>query len=217
DPVNPGRDASPNHNDGKLVGNARALPSTAAAKVTQGVAGPFGDKSTRVLVLDEKGSFVELPPGIFKQQSEGTVEAWVRLRSLQRHYQRVITVDSAKAGEMAQNPHFALMTDAGTGNLWFLIVDPKTGWQKVTANNALKVGAWTHLAAVAGTAGMHLYVNGIEAGTHPYTDGFKYIGDQAAARLGQMTGGGSDCTPFDGDLAEVRLWNVARTPEQIRE
>jgi hypothetical protein len=66
DPANPGRDASPNHRDAKLVGNARVGPDdqfgTTSAAQTVGV-DPGRDG---ILDLDGNGSYVELPAGCSK-------------------------------------------------------------------------------------------------------------------------------------------------------
>src|SRR6185503_16713622 len=117
--------------------------------------------ASRVLALAEKGSFVELPPGLFEDQPEGTVEAWVKLNGIQNHYQRIITYDE-------HYKNFSLMTDSGTNTVRFLIIDPQKVWKSTVAKDALKVGEWTHVAAVAGSGGMHLYINGTEVASHPY-------------------------------------------------
>src|SRR3569832_2086920 len=70
------------------------------------------------LKLEKKGQYIELPPGVFGGTVEGTVEAWVKLNGIQKHYQRIITCDSGDR----EARHLALMTDRGTGSLWFLII-----------------------------------------------------------------------------------------------
>ena len=40
--------------------------------------------TNRVLELDGKGSYVQLPPGIFKELTESTVEGWVKWDSFRR-------------------------------------------------------------------------------------------------------------------------------------
>ncbi len=208
DPANPGRDASPNHHDGKLMGNARAVVPGIVAATAQSP-GPFAGASKGVLQLAEKGSFVELPPGVFDGASEGTVEAWVKLNGLQSHYQRIITYDK-------DYKNVSLMTGRGTNTLRFVILDQNKAMKQAIAQDALKIGEWTHVAAVAGSGGMHLYVNGTEVASHPYSEGFQTIGKEIPGRLGQMLPGGADDSPFDGELAEVRVWKTARTLEQIR-
>ena len=45
-------------------------------------AGAVVGATNRVLELDGKGSFVELPAGIFAQLTEATVEGWVKWQEL---------------------------------------------------------------------------------------------------------------------------------------
>jgi hypothetical protein len=66
DPANPGRDTSPNHHDGKLMGNARASDAAVGATVAP-VAGETGQNvpafagtTNQVLELDGTGGYVEL-------------------------------------------------------------------------------------------------------------------------------------------------------------
>src|SRR4030095_6924698 len=94
---------------------------------------------------------------------------------------------------------------------------PRAGLQTAKVENALRAGEWTHVAGVAGSGGMKLYVNGVLAGTNPYTGCFKTLGAGNASRLGQTVTAGVDDTPFDGELAEVRVWKTARSVEQIRD
>src|SRR5512135_1609628 len=68
---------------------------------------------------------------------------------------------------------------------------------------------WTHLAVAADAAGTTVYENGVVAGQSTCT-----IGGANTAAF--WIGGTTDCSaPFQGDLDEVRLWNIARTQAQI--
>ncbi len=81
------------------------------------------------------------------------------------------------------------------------------------ATNATGVAAdrWTHVAVVADSAGTRIYTNGNLAG-----QGLCTISGANAAPF--WIGGVTDCAArFQGDLDDVRLWNVARTPAQIQQ
>ncbi|HYH95165.1 LamG-like jellyroll fold domain-containing protein [Hyalangium sp.] len=75
------------------------------------------------------------------------------------------------------------------------------------------VGEWVHLAGVYDGAKWRLYRNGKEIASNPDPVGVLPVKGPWA--IGAR-GGGSERF-FDGDIAEVRLWKVARTPEQIQE
>ncbi|MFZ4548410.1 MAG: LamG-like jellyroll fold domain-containing protein, partial [Bacteroidales bacterium] len=82
-----------------------------------------------------------------------------------------------------------------------------------TQNNILSAGQWYHVAAVNNNGTRALYVNGeaialngtpgtIQANDNPLRIGVDYL---VSGRY------------FNGEIDEVRIWNVARTEAQIRE
>ncbi|MCF7730747.1 MAG: response regulator [Akkermansiaceae bacterium] len=162
------------------------------------------------LKLVEKGRYMELPPDVFNDFTEATVEAWVKWNAFGNRYQRIFNY-----GEGGRD--FGLTTRTGTNTLWFVIGDPGTGLMSAEVENCLPAGEWTHVAGVAGSGGMKLYVNGVLVATNPYTGCFKNLGTGKASRLGQTVTANVDDSPFDGEMDEVRVWKTARTAEQIRD
>jgi uncharacterized protein (DUF1800 family) len=86
----------------------------------------------------------------------------------------------------------------------------------LSSPSALPVGRWSHVAAVLDGLTMRLYVNGVEvaqraASGPPLAD--------ATARFsigGGVQGDGPGGAPnFDGSVAQVRFWNVARSAAQL--
>jgi hypothetical protein len=133
DPANPGRDASPNHHDGKLVGDARAaIPSIAAAPVRR--VAPFAGTSNQVLKLDGDRSFVELPPNVFNDLTEITVEGWVKWDRFQ-HFSRFF--DFGRKG-----PAFLLAQRDVSPDLKFYVWPDRSGYVALSVREALKVGEW---------------------------------------------------------------------------
>ena len=74
---------------------------------------------------------------------------------------------------------------------------------------------WRHVAAVASTNGVRLYLNGSLGETKAYTEGLFTNGPDQQAFLGLHCL--SWIASLHGEMDEVRLWRTARTPEQIRE
>ncbi len=163
-----------------------------------------------ILRLVDKGSYLELPPDVFNDFTEATVEAWVKWNAFGNPYQRIFAYGG-------NNRDISLTTEHGTNTLWFVTADPNEGTKYAIAKNVLKAGQWMHIAGVAGGGGMRLYLNGELVATNPFTGCFKSLGADNASRLGQTVTANVDDTPFDGELAEVRVWKTARTEEQIRE
>ncbi|QNL20434.1 T9SS type A sorting domain-containing protein [Hyphobacterium sp. CCMP332] len=82
-----------------------------------------------------------------------------------------------------------------------------------TAANVIVEGEWTHVAFVLDNGTGYLYKNGQQVGTGLLTTVNTPSGNQNLI-IGQRVNGGS--IPFEGSIDELRIWNVARTPQEIQ-
>src|SRR6185369_15952919 len=196
DAAQPGRDATGRGQDGKLQGNAKIvlakLPLPGAVTTPE-----------RVLELDGTNSFVELPPNIFIDLDEATVEAWVRWDK--PTYMRFFV-----SGEL---DHDLGVGGRGDGELHFFIRDKAGGNYSITVPGLALVDAWSHVAAVSGKGGMRLYLNGALVATNAFTGSFAGTGGSAPNWIGRWHGGEST---FAGQIDDLRVWRVARTETDIR-
>ncbi|MBI2504743.1 MAG: hypothetical protein HYW07_16120 [Candidatus Latescibacteria bacterium] len=160
------------------------------------------------LELDGDGDYVELPPRIFDGLEEATVEAWV---------------------QWADFPYFAQWYGYGSGEDWqvlglnnwentstlqFFLYDREHHLHLARIPTTLVPGQWCHMATVSGRGGMKLYLNGVLAAEDPYEGSFASVGNGAGHFLGRAHW--PENMYFQGRLDEVRVWEVARTAEQIR-
>jgi signal transduction histidine kinase/DNA-binding response OmpR family regulator/ligand-binding sensor domain-containing protein/protocatechuate 3,4-dioxygenase beta subunit len=214
DAANPGKDFSSNHNDGVLTRGAAALP----------IATPITAAET-VLFLDGQGGHVELPPNLFNELNEITVEGWVKWNRL-RYWSRFFDF-----GE--QNLDTLVGETATSSALGFHLWPEFSGSLVIENKNAITLGTWMHIAAVANRSGMKLFINGGLAETNAYAgapvygngaqptqrrmppnSSFKPINSGRHNYLGKSNFPGDE--GFEGEMAEVRVWRVARSEEQIR-
>jgi len=162
----------------------------------------------QVLELDGKGAYVQLPAHIFDTLQEATVEAWVRWDDWAYFSQwfafgaddqwRAMFINHREASPFFQ---FAIYTGHDELHLASVGVD-------------LPLGQWCHMAAVSGPGGMRLYLNGVEVNHNGYEGSFAAIGAGEHNYLGRSNW--KENAYFHGALDEVRVWSVARTPEQIQ-
>ncbi len=171
-------------------------------------------KTNRVLKLNGSNSYVQLPPDIFKNLTQATVEAWAkwneflpfsRVFEFGAGYQSVSLFNHSTNADLRFNiyPRFAKF-------------EPR--WMHTaTARGLLRTSEWMHLAAVSGPGGMRLYANGRLVAQHTNTTTFADIDAAHTNVLGRGLARGPQDRDFKGEIDEVRVWNHRRTLDEIRE
>lgn len=130
------------------------------------------EETHKAVELDGSDGYVALPDGILKGRREGTIEAWVQygsLKGLQRFFSFGKFLNDMGCGFPSWQ-----QTIKGE-SLGFFINSPSGGFQPITANTAIEVGTWYHLACVTGPRGMHLFLNGVEVSSSPHSASFADI------------------------------------------
>ena len=115
--------------------------------------------------------------------------------------------------------HFGLHNN--TQQLSIFISQSNGAAVSVVSPNTITLGKWIHVAFVADGSNLILYENGIAVGSSAYNGTLKtsftptFLGakpnDTGSSVAGSNTG------YFNGQIEEVRLWNDARTPTEIRQ
>jgi signal transduction histidine kinase/CheY-like chemotaxis protein/ligand-binding sensor domain-containing protein len=168
----------------------------------------------RVLELDGDGDYVELPPNIFTNLTEATVEVWAKWDAFQgfsrifdfgASWQSMSLFNHEKSADLRYNlyPRNAQ-------------ADPDAQ-HVIRVRGLLRAGEWIHLAALSGPGGMKLYANGVLVGEHTTSASFADITVSQTNRVGFGLVGNATDEHFRGQMDELRVWNHRRTQEQIRE
>ena len=84
----------------------------------------------------------------------------------------------------------------------------------IISDQPLQVGKWVHVAATYNhlTGANSLYVNGVLSKTQNIGTGYRISTNDAAVRMGVKDG---DSRYFKGAISQMRVYNVALTPEGI--
>ncbi len=143
--------------------------------------------------------------GTFGNTAEMTIEAWYKLDASTGDFQVIVSSDDATFSHFQLNPSgagsiIAAYTDVGAIGFPISLV-PTT------------FGAWQHLAVSVQSGNTRLYVNGVQVGT-TNTIAFTNILTSSNVSIGRGFGSGRY---FDGAIDEVRIWNVARSQDELRE
>jgi hypothetical protein len=82
-----------------------------------------------------------------------------------------------------------------------------------SSTNIVPIGEWVHVAFVLKDAKGYLYVNGISVSTGDLSTVNTPV-DNESVKIGERVAGGS--IPFHGKIDEVRIWEEARSQDQIQ-
>jgi hypothetical protein len=206
-------DSGPALHHGKLIGSAKV--------VSADYPGAAAVRSSKVLELDGNGSYVELPPDIFNNLEEATVEGWVKWETLASRDSMFFC-----SGAVYEAMYIGNYNNPPT--LRFVIFDANGRRQALegasqgipgspVAFEILETNQWYHLAAVSGKGGMHLFQNGLLVDRRDSPSSFTQMKRSRNNYLGKSTWPEANFSDFHGQMDEVRIWKVARNAEQIRE
>ncbi|NOY69654.1 MAG: hypothetical protein GXP53_09240, partial [Deltaproteobacteria bacterium] len=141
----------------------------------------------------------------------GTMEAWIHVNSFLDDGGIIHKGDVADSSDAAYE--LKLGTTGANTTLVFTVYDATGTPYSVSSVTTLDIYKWWHVAAVWDSAvpSMTLYINGISDVTGTTAAARATTGD---LHMGSRFTAGAD--PFNGDIDEVRIWNIARTEAQIR-
>ncbi|MDB9545621.1 DUF2235 domain-containing protein [Microcystis aeruginosa CS-1036] len=165
------------------------------------------DAIESVLAFDGIDDYVQLPAANTDYSQGFTVEAWVQHKSF-RSWSRII--DFGNGAEK----NSIVLGNVGKSKPLGLHLFCNNEKHFIEAPNALEIGKWTHVAATIDKSGMgKLYKNGqlIQSKQLSLPDNLNrtlnYIGKSNWVNDGY----------FEGQMTEVRVWNIARPESEIKE
>lgn len=170
-----------------------------------------GAATNRVLELDGRESYVELPSNIFNDLDEATVEDWIKFQEF-RTESRIFDF-----GTMGPGIYTGEIV-SGAGLRFGISVGYDKPHQSIDVENALHLNQWCHIATVSGPGGMKFYLNGVMVGTNSHSGSFKSVKNGDHNYLGRNNWKGYfRVEDFHGQMDEVRVWRTARSEEEIRD
>src|SRR5512140_2606953 len=140
--------------------------------------------------------------------SQLTIEAWVNVASAVCG--TILSRGDGSTG--ATTDYIFQIGNNGTTCETRLSLFGVNAWDSSTS--AIPLGTWTHVAVTFDGANKQFYINGVLDRTAPrngslfHSTTAMFIGVQGATCF---------CTPFNGTIDELRLWNTVRTQAQIQQ
>ncbi|MBI5384179.1 MAG: VCBS repeat-containing protein [Verrucomicrobia bacterium] len=140
-----------------------------------------------------------------------TVEAWIKPANLTNRYGIFSTRFPTNIGG-----GFQLEVGTGSGGTSRLVVSGRNTYVAQTGDNVVASNQWSHVAYTrtgTGSSTHTLYVNGVAQVLISDAD-YTFTNNTSDKVIGAGTSGGQF---FPGQIDEVRVWNTARTQDQIRD
>jgi len=158
----------------------------------------FASAQNTALNFNGTDNFVSTTAVVVPSSGDFTVEFWANVPAILAGLHEFVSQGSSGHG-------FYIGYDGSTGNL-------RAGDDYQGTNVACPVGKWFHLALVNSGGTATLYINGVQRGT-PQT-GYSVTATGSNFTMGQQF---APFTEFmNGTMDELRVWNVARTPAEIK-
>ena len=171
------------------------------------------------LHLDGNSSFVEIADSdaLNDISQQVTVTAWIKPTSFPNGPAAIIYKGDQQTLNI-NNQSYGLWLQ-GDGAIRFT-ASPRNqeGRTMLSAPSAVGLNTWHHVAGVidGNKNVIKLFIDGTEVGNRDFRRGGFYK-SQYPLRIGAYHQKGMDSATFNGQIDEVRIWNVARTEAEIRE
>lgn len=160
------------------------------------------------LDFDGTNDFVDCSNnGVLMPTAEITVEAWFRANDLgSAVHERSIV------GKDVCCPDRGYMLRHGAGDVSF-VVAVGNSWREARSStgNLVTIGTWHHIAGTFDGNQVRIFLDGVEVGSTPVTGGID--ANPAAVHIGNSSGFGGRL--FNGQIDDVKIWNIARSPSEI--
>jgi len=144
---------------------------------------------------------------IFEIQDQFTIEAWINATEWrQESWQGSIV---AKDG---QGPDSGFAFRCGKGGTLSFVMSVNGAWQEVATAPSMDLQVWNHVAIVVDNGNMTLFINGDESATKSFSGS---ASGSAFVNLKIGASGDFDGRVFNGAIDEVRIWNIARSIEEL--
>ncbi len=177
------------------------------------LASPSGSAVNRVLSLDGKTGYMQVADSesLHSFREAITVEAWIKAASFYVGDGQVNSILRKNIASGAENFLLRFRTLDGEP---LAEMNPGVRVGIVQAPYEFTTGTWYHLAGTYDGKAITVYVNGVKVKSQPFS-GPMYI-DKSDLFIGKGDPEFSFGEYLHGLLDEIRLWNLARSPEQVR-
>ena len=173
----------------------------------------------KALALDGNESYVEINDSetLNNLTDQVTVSTWFKCTEYPKEYSPIISKTDARDPEFKNRSYFLNLKSDGTVRF----ASSPQGESDVnlfSSNAVINLNTWTHIAGIvdAKRNTIRLIVDGIQIGSTNYKNGESIFSSKLPLRIGYTQEEVSGHSHVNGYIDEVRVWNIARSIEDIR-
>ncbi|MHC4396823.1 MAG: LamG-like jellyroll fold domain-containing protein [Planctomycetota bacterium] len=183
-------------NDGTLVGG----PNWVAGKI-----------GSHALDFNGVEDYVALPDTIKNSLGTNyTVSAWVNTNTISRAH-------AVAAYRQFDSWEIFFQLDQYNADVRFIVMDDSRDIAIASSSGAITTGGWYHVAGVREGNTLHVYVNGIKGTSDSAIFGTISSNNFKIGALQTSASGGTPRSYFDGNIDDVRIYDVALTSGDIQQ
>jgi len=171
----------------------------------------------RVLSLDGDGDYVEIKDSesLNAINSQVTMEAWIKPTDFPKQWNFILFKGDKWISNAYENRSYGLLLNS-SGLITLFSAPSDQGRIYLNSSNGLiLLNRWYHVAGIidAKSDVMRILINGVEMASRDFGKDIRL--SALPLRIGWSHAEGVGCS-FAGLIDEVRLWNIARTQEEIQ-
>ncbi len=173
----------------------------------------------RGLVFDGRKDLIEIPLSETLPIKRGfSVETWVKLNDSSNAILFCTVKLSAEDGSLKGSGELYLLVHDGLFSLYIILFatpGQAAGEIVLQSKKQVALDAWVHVAAVYDGKQLRLFENGVQAADPLDLPAPFAIYTKAVGLAGQPSDTGGYSANLSGQLADVRIWSVARSDKEI--
>jgi hypothetical protein len=203
-----------------FIGSAKQNPSSLSFSLISRSERSITNLNTHSLKFDGLNDYLEIPHSDAYLLNEGTIEFWFKANDVTTT-QGIFSKDS---NGYDTGGHLSISIDGATSKLRVRLQSVKASYN-LFSDKPISANTWYHVAFTFGRDGMKLYINGEAPLTNTYTGGLGTTsggkGNFEPIAIGAATWRSDDLVatpikaPFNGLIDEVRIWNFAKSINEI--
>ena len=174
----------------------------------------------RVLSLDGEGDYVEIADSesLNAINSQVTMEAWIKTTAFANQWMAIIFKGDERTSNACENRSYVLYLNRSG---FIHLASAPSGKRQAdlsSPSNLIALNTWYHIAGIIDAANgvMKILLNGAEVASRNFTGKDIYMSSLPLWIGESHEVGGQEHYPFAGEIDEVRIWNIARTQEEIQ-